>query len=297
MALEIVNQDPDGDSFEGSDASETQIENETENMFVRATLDNNDKERNVANRLDGQHRLEMIRDLDNQYKHLIDKYEALLLLHQGGQVKEEHPELSIQEELQMSGQFENINRFNNMNNEEENNNIANMEETNFLMVNEKQNKPFFGRLSANSMTKTEEFSEAETYSSGFSEGMDFKSSHKMTQTDEDCTLERTLHKEYKDKIISKDKKFVDSQFQTTPDYKLIFKEIFCVLKKAQESNSPTKSTESADGHKIKNVSLNIGSEDHVDCGVSFCPTGVDKVSNLEESYATVLRKGIQPSRE
>ena len=85
-------------------------------------------------------------------------------------------------------------------------------------------KPFCGRLTSSALSKAEEFSETETYSSGFSEDYKltlFKPVHRHTQT---CDRD----------ISSSPVNDLDSHFQTTPRYKVIFKEIFQVLKQANK---------------------------------------------------------------
>ena len=87
-------------------------------------------------------------------------------------------------------------------------------------------KPFCGRLTSSALSKAEEFSETETYSSGFSEDYKmtlFKPVHRQTQT---CDRELA--------DISSPVNDLDSHFQTTPRYKVIFKEIFQVLEQANK---------------------------------------------------------------
>jgi len=88
-------------------------------------------------------------------------------------------------------------------------------------------KPFCGRLTSSALSnKAEEFSETETYSSGFSEDYKmtpFKPVHRQTQT---CDRELT--------DISSPVNDLENHFQATPRYKVIFKEIFQVLKQANK---------------------------------------------------------------
>ena len=87
-------------------------------------------------------------------------------------------------------------------------------------------KPFCGRLTSSALSKAEEFSETETYSSGFSEDYKmtpFKPVHRHTQT---CDRELA--------DISNPVNDLESHFQATPRYKVIFKEIFQVLKQANK---------------------------------------------------------------
>ncbi|XP_071533128.1 uncharacterized protein Cen isoform X2 [Panulirus ornatus] len=94
-------------------------------------------------------------------------------------------------------------------------------------------KPSVGRPKSN----MEEFSEVETSSSGFSDG-ESRLSNKSTQTEED-----TPHREVFDDLtptptvsskcldLSSPVNPCDKRFQTAPEYKKLFQEIFTVLKK------------------------------------------------------------------
>jgi len=211
------------------------------------------------------HQEDLVSKLDDQYRHLIDKYEALLSLHNqsGGSLEHQryysseansslHHQLSLQEELRMSGQFETSDDESSSNNNPSSESQHNGDEP--LMSHEEEgelgfssepshmltpNKPFCGRLTSSSMSKAEEYSEAETYSSGFSEGIDFKYCNKHTQT-EDRALLYTSDEDRKEAAtdehnpldLSKEANHMDDHFQTTPKYKIIFKEIFQVLKQA-----------------------------------------------------------------
>jgi hypothetical protein len=335
--------------------------------------------------MDASNRLEMVRELDLQYKHLIEKYEALLHLHHRGSAREELPELSLQEELKMSGQFENIPKFDNngavdANNIEMDHQLFESGPMSLILMPDKPNKPFCGRLTSSAMSKTEEFSEAETYSSGFSERAEFKCSNKTTQTEEyvvklaemeeevvkstqtdeksvksarteekcdgfsktekkivcdqssDENFKQNKSSEVGNNPIEKDTNVslvnlnqstnpVDHHFPTTPAYKVIFKEIFCVLKKAHEdapkmSNSevslapsaPNKKSlkqkrSSSKEEKVSKVKLEtkVAKEKNSAWDISDYPSlasaSVARLINLEETYANVLRKGIIPFGE
>merc|ERR1712106_808617 len=259
---------------------------------------------------------DLVSKLDDQYRHLIDKYEALLSLHNQSNSERYHSEaslnhqISLQEELRMSGQFEN-------------GEIQIMTQDAFgfsepsHMLN--SNKPFCGRLTSSSMSKAEEYSEAETYSSGFSEGIDFKYCNKQTQTDVVIECYTKATNEFKE--CKKDANYMDDHFQTTPKYKLIFKEIFQVLKQAhgdtdgfkEEKQEPkkTKPSKNSTNEKLPSrdcVNHNVWKDKtykekicHKDKGFewdsneypSLASASVARLKILEESYANVLRKGIK----
>jgi len=191
------------------------------------------------------------------------------------------------------------------------------------------NKPFCGRLTSSSMSKAEEYSEAETYSSGFSEGIDFKYCNKQTQTDVviECQVNAASNefKEYKNDEnpldLNKDANYMDDHFQTTPKYKIIFKEIFQVLKQAhgdtegckeetKEQNQPKPTKNSLKEKPSNNESANYNVWKKKTCKEKICnkdkgfewdsneypslaSASVARLKILEESYANVLRKGIK----
>lgn len=300
---------------------------------------------NMIQSVDASNRLEMVRELDMQYKHLIEKYEALLHLHHEGSAREELPQLnhsmSLQEELKMSGQFDNIPKFDNDssgdgNNIEMDHQLFESGPMSLILMPEKPNKPFCGRLTSSAMSKTEEFSEAETYSSGFSEERaEFKCSNKTTQTEEEpeqnlCENEdlalnepfghaNPFEKDTKVSLVNLNQSTnpVDQHFPTTPAYKDIFKEIFCVLKKAHEDapkinpeviipplvtkkilrqKRPSAKEECASKAKME---IKMTKDLHWDISdyPSLASASVARLINLEETYANVLRKGIIPFGE
>jgi len=191
-------------------------------------------------------------------------------------------------------------------------------------------KPFCGRLTSSALSKAEEFSETETYSSGFSEDYKmtlFKPVHRHTQT---CDRELA--------DISNPVNDLDSHFQTTPRYKVIFKEIFQVLKQAnkadvasrrdgrikhvvwqgsnsslgktsncpEEANARLPSTEyQRDSLKSKALptkeyqSLSFAPKTTFTDYSNLPPSSLSSMASmarlkqLQESYASVLRRGIQ----
>merc|ERR1712106_1260483 len=268
---------------------------------------------------------DLVSKLDDQYRHLIDKYEALLSLHNQSNSERYHSEaslnhqISLQEESRMSGQIEN-------------GEIQIMTQDAFgfsepsHMLN--SNKPFCGRLTSSSMSKAEEYLEAETYSSGFSEGIDFKYCNKQTQTDVVIECHAKPSNEFKDYKkdenpldLNKDANYMDDHFQTTPKYKVIFKEIFQILKEAhgdtdgfkeekQEQNKPKPSKHSINEKPSNKESANYnvwkkktykekicnkdkGFEWDSNEYPSLASASVARLKILEESYANVLRKGIK----
>jgi len=289
---------------------------------------------------------DLVSKLDDQYRHLIDKYEALLSLHNKTSSERYHSEaslnhqISLQEELRMSGQFENSDDENNdetnHNSDNQNGDVRMMPEDAFVFSEPSHllnsNKPFCGRLTSSSMSKAEEYSEAETYSSGFSEGIDFKYCNKHTQTDvviecyEKSTNEFKEGKKDENPLdLNKDANYMDDHFQTTPKYKVIFKEIFQVLKEAhgdtegikevskEEKQEPKKSLPSKiltndklpkrdcvnhnvwkdKTYKEKICNKDKGFEWDSNEYPSLASASVARLKILEESYANVLRKGIK----
>jgi len=297
----------------------------------------------VETSLSANNHEDLVSKLDDQYRHLIDKYEALLSLHNQSSSERYHSEasishqISLQEELRMSGQFENSDD----ENQESTTNhasIAQIENGELQIIRQDQfgfsepshmlnsNKPFCGRLTSSSMSKAEEYSEAETYSSGFSEGIDFKYCNKQTQTDVVIECQAKPSNEFKDYKkdenpldLNKDANYMDDHFQTTPKYKIIFKEIFQVLKQAQvdtegyqeekqEQNksklSKPFSVNEKPAHK-ESMNYNVWKKKTKICNKdkgfewdsneypSLASASVARLKILEESYANVLRKGIK----
>jgi len=302
------------------------------------------EQEDVGTSLSPNNQEDLVSKLDDQYRHLIDKYEALLSLHNQTNSERYHSEtsishqISLQEELRMSGQFENSDD----ENQEETNDVSDAQIRNGdvrIMTEDafgfsepshmlNSNKPFCGRLTSSSMSKAEEYSEAETYSSGFSEGIDFKYCNKQTQTDVVIECLTKANNEFKDckkdenpLDLNKDANYMDDHFQTTPKYKLIFKEIFQVLKQAhgdpdgfkEEKQEPkkTKSSKNSTNEKLPSrdcVNHNVWKDKtyrdkicHKDKGFewdsneypSLASASVARLKILEESYANVLRKGIK----
>jgi len=178
-------------------------------------------------------------------------------------------------------------------------------------------KPFCGRLTSSALSKAEEFSETETYSSGFSEDYKmtlFKPVHRHTQT---CDRELA--------DISNPVNDLDSHFQTTPRYKVIFKEIFQVLKQAKKMETAN----SRQDRRIRQVVWQQGNHLGLDKTPDYpateasgrvaakeyqrdsfkpkttltdysClpPTSLSSMASMarlkqiQESYASVLRRGI-----
>ena len=175
-------------------------------------------------------------------------------------------------------------------------------------------KPFCGRLTSSALSKAEEFSETETYSSGFSEDYkitSFKPVHRHTQT---C-----------DRDISSPVNDLDNHFQATPRYKVIFKEIFQVLKQAKKMETAN----SRQDRRIRQVVWQQGNHLGLDKTPDYpateasgrvaakeyqrdsfkpkatltdysClpPTSLSSMASMarlkqiQESYASVLRRGI-----
>ncbi|RZF35514.1 hypothetical protein LSTR_LSTR010205 [Laodelphax striatellus] len=169
---------------------------------------------------------------DNPYRVLVEKYEALLKVqrHPGvirpQQTVPTNNCLSLQEELQLSGDFSSFNK----------------EEVDVDSENEMREAPrkapvktvIVANGKAFSATPTD-FSETETSSSGFSD----ETSNKGTQTDAHfppgsflCTISDGDDCRFS---IYDDASPVESRFRKTPEYRQLFREIFAVLKRAAEA--------------------------------------------------------------
>lgn len=152
----------------------------------------------------------------NPYRDLVDKYEALLEVHNAAfnrnRQDETTPVSGLQEEL-ISGDFSSINT---KDNDPENSRIKEV------------TVPTGAKRKICLRTPTD-FSEAETSSSGYSD----ETSTKCTQTDETllCTIA-----DGDDKFSIYDEASpIDSRFRHCPRYRYLFKEIFATLKKAAEN--------------------------------------------------------------
>ncbi|XP_066598427.1 cerebellar degeneration-related protein 2 isoform X2 [Prorops nasuta] len=160
------------------------------------------------------------------YKELIQKYQALVEIQNQSSRRKNFPPppcKSLQEELEMSGEF---NNFHNAPTEHE---IRAKTETN--------GKKMF------SATPTD-FSEAETSSSGFLE----ETSNKSTQTEERAGFLLCSIADGEDCKFSiyDDNYPLESRFRKTPEYKLLFTEIINNLKRAAEAKEEGKLLPSCD---------------------------------------------------
>jgi hypothetical protein len=134
-------------------------------------------------------------------------------------------------------------------------------------------------------TACTEYSEPDTFSSGFSE--DYRPSHRHTQTDlQNSGLTISSAAE------------LEQHFRTEPGYRQIFRQIFQVLKEAGPAEVPQ------DNHAPLPASL---AEEElcstvqerslpyiVQCREDFpslAPANLGRPPSLEESYAAVLRRG------
>lgn len=162
----------------------------------------------------------------NPYRVLVEKYEALLEVQRRPALRKQQnppaPCLSLQEELEMSGDF---NTFQNLLTDHQENQIKINSSTNQIQNHGKKQQHV-------SSTPTD-FSEAETSSSGFSD----ETSNKSTQTDGRpgsflCSI--ADGEDYKFSIYDDNSNF-ESRFQQTPEYRQLFSEIFGVLKRAAEA--------------------------------------------------------------
>lgn len=168
---------------------------------------------------------------DNPYRDLVEKYEALLKVQRHpGIIRPTQPAvtnncMSLQEELQMSGDFSSFHK-----EDEDVDSEGEVREP--PRKDPMKSTPVNGK--AFSATPTD-FSEAETSSSGFSD----ETSNKGTQTDAHfppgsflCTISDGDDCRFS---IYDDASPVESRFRKTPEYRQLFREIFAVLKRAAEA--------------------------------------------------------------
>ncbi|XP_021931281.1 cerebellar degeneration-related protein 2 isoform X3 [Zootermopsis nevadensis] len=174
---------------------------------------------------------------DNPYRVLVEKYEALLEMQRRPAPGRQHhvaPStncLSLQEELQLSGDFSSFNGKVEADAESDNEGIESAVPSKSCKKETDTEKKAEKAFSA---TPTD-FSEAETSSSGFSDEI----SNKATQTEghlppgsflcsiadgDDCRFS-----------IYDDASPIESRFRKTPEYRQLFREIFAVLKRAAEA--------------------------------------------------------------
>ncbi|KZC09144.1 PREDICTED: cerebellar degeneration-related protein 2-like [Dufourea novaeangliae] len=177
---------------------------------------------------DSNHEEVSSNDPKNPYRVLVEKYQALLEVQRRStsRRKDGVPCMSLQEELEMSGEF---NNFQSSTLEAE----LHQDTTKSVVgMNGTRGKTEICGKKPFSATPTD-FSEAETLSSGFLD----ETSNKMTQTDgrpgsflcsiadgEDCKFS-----------IYDDNSPFESRFRKTPEYRQLFSEIFSVLKRAAEA--------------------------------------------------------------
>lgn len=161
-------------------------------------------------------------DSANPYRVLVEKYQALLEVQRHCQPRrKDATPMSLQEELEMSGEFNNFNPA-----------VAEAEVAPESTKSAPRTKADIPGKKTFSATPTD-FSEAETSSSGFSD----ETSNKATQTEdrpgsflcsiadgEDCKFS-----------IYDDNSPFESRFRKTPEYRQLFSEIFSVLKRAAEA--------------------------------------------------------------
>jgi len=196
-------------------------------------------------------------------------------------------------------------------------------------------KPFCGRLTNSALSKAEEYSETETYSSGFSEDYKMDKMDKMLEEDYKMGSSfkpvdrhtQTCDKELSD--IPRPVKDLDNHFQTTPRYKVIFKEIFQVLKQANNKVEIGQRQKARSGHQaVWQPSSSVhpihtlkspqepcllepskeGTRDIFKPKTAFTdysslpPATISsmesmaRLKQIQESYASVLRRGIHDAQ-
>ena len=134
-------------------------------------------------------------------------------------------------------------------------------------------------------TACTEYSEPETFSSGFSE--DYRPSHRHTQTDlQNSGLTISSAAE------------LEQHFRTEPGYRQIFREIFQVLKEAgpagapQDNHSPLPTSLAEE--ELCSIVQEMSLPYIVQCREDFpslAPADLGKPCCLDKSYAAVLRRG------
>lgn len=152
----------------------------------------------------------------NPYRDLVDKYEALLEVHNAAfnrNRQEETTPVSMSQDELTSGDFSSMNA------KDIDQEVGRIKEVTVAT----------GAKRKICLRTPTDFSEAETSSSGFSD----ETSNKFTQTDETflCTIA-----DGDDKFSIYDEASpIDSRFRHCPRYRYLFKEIFATLKKAAEN--------------------------------------------------------------
>lgn len=168
---------------------------------------------------------------------MVEKYEALLEVQRHSMtVRNRNQQINLQEEFSTSGEFSSLNtKYTNddgsginMNMNMTKNNVNNQR----IQDDVKNNQSTGVRKKTKLRTPTD-FSEAESASSGFSD----ETSNKATQTDEKsgfflCTIADGDDCKFS---IYDNASPIDSRFRDRPEYRVLFKEIFQVLKKAAEN--------------------------------------------------------------
>jgi hypothetical protein len=148
---------------------------------------------------------------NNPYRDLVEKYEALLQVQRSSMKNRQQQQMSLQDELMNSGDF----RF-----RKDKDDDAKKSEAGSSTGTRRK-------------TPTNDFSETETTSSGFSD----ETSNKATQTEERsgsflCTIADGEDCKF---TIYDDASPIESRFRDRPKYRELFREIFTVLKKAAEN--------------------------------------------------------------
>ncbi|XP_060528521.1 cerebellar degeneration-related protein 2-like isoform X2 [Cylas formicarius] len=172
---------------------------------------------NVQGHIENQSSPIQAKQSSNPYKELVEKYEALVEVHRKPiRSNKSDQGISLQEDLALSGDF----------------NIKDMDEESghggSIRAEEKEHKK-----TRKTFSTPTDFSEAETSSSGFAD----ETCNKGTQTEGKvgsflCTIADGEDCKFS---IYDDASPIDSRFRDRPEYRVLFKEIFKVLKKAAEN--------------------------------------------------------------
>lgn len=187
----------------------------------------------------GYHNFPILQD-DSPYRTLVEKYEALLEVQRNPRLQTQKSNtLSLQEELQMSGDFNSFQGKDVESDQEVTESHPHDEHHHgeIQKENDKPNGVNRSKVNKTFSTTPTDFSEAETSSSGFSD----ETSNKSTQTDVTrpvgaflCSISDGSDCRFS---IYDDASPVESRFRKKPEYRQLFREIYAVLKRAADEKS------------------------------------------------------------
>lgn len=214
------------------------------------------------------------------YRDLVEKYEALLEVQRNKASRSQKTNsLSLQEEMQMSGNFNNLST---KDTDEESGHGDSLQPEKQA---KKERKSFL-------QTPTD-FSEAETNSSGFSDEI----SNKATQTEGRpgsflCTI--ADGEDCKFSIYDDGSPVIDSRFRTRPEYHELFSEIYTVLKKAAENKDKGDDLPLLDDHNTPIKS--IPQVPPVTPATEECPDFPDNATDDTQSIVSSVMSELSTSQ-